>query len=151
MGKKLQETASKTRQLLSLIIGLGSKERHALSMGRMVMTDDESRMDELKRETARLSALNGKLTLWLVVTGIALACFVLSASERGYIVLGHAIDGSIREEVHAVHSSWWGLRTKSTEIKWVTPTYDRQRGIDFQDWCYQASPGEWVPYFVFMD
>lgn len=115
------------------------------------MAAEMSRIEDLERELARRSTVMGKMAVWLAVTGLALAFIVLSTFERGYIVVGHAIDGCIRQEVYAVHSSWWGLKKQRTEIKWTTPTYDRQQGIDFQDWCYEASPGEWVGYFFFMD
>ena len=111
------------------------------------MTTAKSRMDALEIELVRRSAVIKMMTVSLVITGLALALLVVSSFERGYVVVGHAIDGCVNEEVYAVHSSWWGLRTRSTQIRWVTPTRDRERGIEFKDWCYQASPGEWVPRF----
>lgn len=61
-----------------------------------------------EEQITTLSAKASKLQTALGMAGIIITYFILAKFETGYIVLGHAIDGTIEEEVYAVHSKWSG-------------------------------------------
>lgn len=44
-------------------------------------------------------------------------------------------------KVYSVESSWWGLRQKWREIRWMKP-----KGYDSSSWCARKSDGSWYPY-----
>jgi hypothetical protein len=104
--------------------------------------------EALKVHLKKLHEKNRQLKFTLAIALVIVAYVFINSFESQHVTLGTPGDGVTQEEVYAVRSKWWGLSKTRTRIKWKTPSSDRNtRNSDFHDWCYEASPGLWIPYY----
>lgn len=46
-------------------------------------------------------------------------------------------------QVYSVTTTWWGLKEKRREIRWMKPI-----GYNYSAWCARNRHGEWYPYLL---
>ena len=57
---------------------------------------------------------------------------------------GHRIEVELdSSQVFSVATTWWGLKERRTEIRWMKPS-----GYDYPAWCAKNRHGEWYPYLL---
>lgn len=74
----------------------------------------------------------------VISLAVVLLLFGAVTHENSYITVD-----SNSPTVYAVRTTWWGLRTEESEIRWMQPP-----GYDYAAWCAQSPSGKWYPYLI---